>query len=175
VHYLLYNPTPEHFVIEGPTEVTAGDTIVYRINTSPNVSFFWDIENGEQVSYGISDTIAIWWHLSETGTGKITSLGYYPVTFCYTTEYLDVIINPAGVEEHAINEVYVYPNPANSALYIHNFKQGYITTIYNSSGLKVLQANQENIDVSRLEPGLYFVQIIDKKADIITVEKVIVN
>ncbi len=102
IHYVLFNENPEPFVIEGPSTVTQGDTVVYRVNTSPNVWFLWDIENGVRVSYGISDTIAIKWLSSETGTGKITSLGYYPnpdpEKICFITEELEIIINPAGLE-----------------------------------------------------------------------------
>ncbi len=179
IHYVLFNENPEPYLIEGPTTVTAGDTIVYRVNTSPNVFFLWDIVNGERVSYGISDTIAIKWLSTETGMGKITSLGYYlnpdPEKICYIEEILEVIINPAGLTEHAFDEVYVYPNPANSMLYINNYRKEYSVIIFNSSGLALIRTNQENIDISALNPGLYFVQIIDKKADLIKVSKVIIN
>jgi len=175
VHYVLFNPTPEHFIIEGPTYVTAGDTTIYRVNTTPNVQFMWDIENGTQVSYGASDTVAIHWQSSETGMGKVISLGYYPVTFCYTTEELDVIIEPAGINEHSLFDVYVYPNPAKGMFYINNFKQGYISQVYNFSGDQVLLSKKEEIDVSGLQPGLYFVQVLDKKSEPIMVSKVVVQ
>ncbi len=179
IHYVLFNENPEPYEIEGSTTVTAGDTVIYRVNTSPNVLFMWDIENGEQVSYGVSDTLAVWWHSSETGMGKITSLGYYPnpdpEKICFITEELDVIINPAGINDHPMDEVYVYPNPANTKLYVNNFKREYTIKIYNSSGVEVLQVSEENIDISALKSGLYFVQIIDKKADLVKVSKLIIN
>lgn len=179
IYYVLFNPKPLPFEIEGPTEVNTGDTIVYRVNTSPNVLFMWDIENGEQVSYGISDTIAVWWKSSETGMGKITSLGYYfnpnPENICFITEELDVVINPAGLSEHRIDEVSVYPNPANTMLYINNFKQDYSIHIYNSSGVELMQVSEKNIDISALKSGLHFVQIIDEKSELVKVSKLIIN
>lgn len=180
VHYVMFNEKPVPYIVEGPYVVVAGDTIVYRVNTSPNVMFLWEITNGTRISTGISDTIAIAWNKNDTtGVGRIVSAGFYlhpdPDKICYIYDTVDIVIQPFGLEEYILNNVSVYPNPVNSMLYIRNFRQGYSVNIFNTSGIEVIRTSQEGIDVSALKPGLYFVQIVDKQGDFVKVEKVIVN
>ena len=82
-----------------------------------------------------------------------------------------------SVEENVESTSCIYPNPVKDVLTItaDDVKR---VVMYNSLGqiVKTIEANDDNlkIDVSDLENGMYFVNIIDNNENVIT-NKVAVN
>ncbi len=68
------------------------------------------------------------------------------------------------IEPNYINDIKVYPNPTNAALFISSSTGAKITeaTIYNQVGQKVLHSKPvtQPIDVSMLRQGLYIIEVI---------------
>jgi hypothetical protein len=57
----------------------------------------------------------------------------------------------------------VYPNPANDFLRIRNTGQVFDVTIFNVAGQQMMHVkNQEEINISALDKGLYFIQVASK-------------
>jgi len=91
------------------------------------------------------------------GTVEEPVLGSTPMD-----ENATVITNMAGDDEKDMTDfVKVYPNPANDMLTLKGFENANVSVI-STSGAVVLQKNGFNggqLDISKLSPGVYFVNI----------------
>lgn len=79
----------------------------------------------------------------------------------------DVVFGDIVVSTEKINTynsgIQVYPNPANNYIRIRNAGQEFTVSVFNTVGQHILSVkNQEQIDVSALESGLYFIQVNSK-------------
>ncbi|GGG59263.1 T9SS type A sorting domain-containing protein [Bizionia arctica] len=67
-----------------------------------------------------------------------------------------------GVDEYALSNVSIYPNPMSNEVNInlHNSLQVNRVTIYSITGQEVLKVeNKSKLDVSKLNPGIYVLKI----------------
>ena len=88
----------------------------------------------------------------------ITSLGIQTIT----VEINETIID--GVAENEAASFEVYPNPMNSTLYINGDVQN--VTIFNAIGQQVMSVDNANeINVTDLNEGVYFVRVSDKNGN----------
>lgn len=89
------------------------------------------------------------------------------------------VSNPLGINEQILeNEILLYPNPAKDKLNLKwNNSNNISVIIYNSIGQELstvfLSKQNEIIDISELENGLYFLKIIDGNK--IEINKIIVD
>jgi uncharacterized protein YciU (UPF0263 family) len=77
----------------------------------------------------------------------------------------DIVVSAAAeeIETSRHSGIQVYPNPANNYLRISNAGQVFDVSIFNTIGQHVLSVqNQEQIDISALDSGLYFIQVNSK-------------
>jgi hypothetical protein len=114
-----------------------------------------------------------------------TDSGSYTYDFPHSTvEGCDSIVHLIlyvqyndGIESHDISNVEVYPNPAQSLLFIKGEDMSKIM-IYNAEGQLVYVSNElyglNSVDVSHYAAGQYFVKIVFGNKQTIT-RKVIVN
>ena len=76
-----------------------------------------------------------------------------------------------GVVSYSLNDINVYPNPVNDALYIDNYENFNIEklVIYDISGKELLtfKDNFNQIDLSTLTPGLLFLKIETERGTVI--------
>lgn len=84
-------------------------------------------------------------------------------------------VSGADVNEFTENKYKVYPNPATDVLFIEGQNLKHVV-IYNTVGemIKVLQINNNSINIHELENGVYFICIIDSDGAK-TVQKVIIS
>ena len=74
----------------------------------------------------------------------------------------DVAHTPGlGIADNEMESISVYPNPAHDYIRVETQSMTSVQTIdlYNVTGQKVLSSNEKEINVSGLEPGVYFVRI----------------
>jgi len=74
----------------------------------------------------------------------------------------DVAHTPGlGIADNEMESISVYPNPAHDYIRVETQSMTSAQTIdlYNVTGQKVLSSNEKEINVSGLEPGVYFVRI----------------
>lgn len=76
-----------------------------------------------------------------------------------------------GVDSYSLNDINVYPNPVNDALYIDNYENFNIEklVIYDISGKELLtfKENFSQIDLSTLTTGLLFLKIETERGTVI--------
>lgn len=66
-------------------------------------------------------------------------------------------------DERFKSEIYAYPNPSRSEIFIQNAEGAHIT-MYDLKGTNVIEIknlNQKSIDISALQSGLYIIRVID--------------
>jgi hypothetical protein len=79
------------------------------------------------------------------------------------------------MEKEPFSEIYVFPNPSEGRLTIEGMYNGnklLSAGIYNVSGQLVLDAKlhgssitHQDLDISNLEPGVYFLKLSDNQAE----------
>jgi hypothetical protein len=74
---------------------------------------------------------------------------------------------PLGIQAAHTSEISLYPNPVQTILYIEN---GGIMTdfeLFNQLGMKIIQGKvvDNKIDVSKLENGIYHLNLTDNKGN----------
>jgi uncharacterized protein (TIGR02145 family) len=76
-----------------------------------------------------------------------------------------ILGSPTKVPASTLNNVEIFPNPANTILYFRNISEKAIVSIYNLHGKVMLKKQVDNgqIDISNLEDGTYFIKLKDKK------------
>ena len=82
---------------------------------------------------------------------------------------------PQGIEENENMTISVYPNPAHDFIRVETMCTSSLQGIelYNVTGQKILSSTETEINVSGLEPGIYFVRI--NCGDNIITERVIIK
>ncbi|WP_027418003.1 T9SS type A sorting domain-containing protein [Crocinitomix catalasitica] len=133
-------------------------------------SVFFDFGDGSE---GSTDPITS--HIyDETGEYDVWFYAYGP---CSTDSIMKTVtVTDLGIEELEIS-LKMYPNPANSELFIDTEVENYQLNIINILGEVIITENNitglKTIDVSRLTTGAYFVDISND--NIKTVEKLIIK
>ena len=97
---------------------------------------------------------------------------------CDTQQQVEDACEAVTINENNVKcEVSIYPNPASNVIFIQANSSVIITdlNIYNTTGQIILKEKQpfDKIDISRLYPGLYFIEVVSD--EIIIKEKLIVN
>jgi len=83
---------------------------------------------------------------------------------------------PNGIQEQFLNQIYVYPNPANThySLNLENESQVIIYDITGKVVYKQIHNSIDNtIDVAKLKPSYYLVKVLEKNKQYLT--KLIIN
>lgn len=83
-----------------------------------------------------------------------------------TTEYGYYLTGNVGLEEDTDLNFTLYPNPANTEITITQFNGNLnALVITDLNGKQVAQSDEFKIDISTLDPGLYFLLVIDKNGN----------
>tara|TARA_B100001564_G_scaffold341393_1_gene335980 strand:- start:50917 stop:53388 length:2472 start_codon:yes stop_codon:yes gene_type:complete len=83
-----------------------------------------------------------------------------------STFYIDDLMGPAlqasaSLVDMDIDNIVLYPNPANDKLYFKNITEEKSIIFFDLNGriIKKLKTSEQNIDVSNFKTGLYFIEI----------------
>lgn len=114
---------------------------------------------------GIGNQFIVTWGESRLGATNPYAQNYDFSSFLSTHD----------VTKDNTSELSIYPNPVKSVLNIQSKEDISSVKIYNTAGQLVTTAKEtRQLNVSSLEKGMYFVQVVDKKGNEIT-KKVIKN
>lgn len=114
-------------------------------------------------NYETTETNTDWNELTNSWVSPYESSTYY--------NCLSVGISE---ENEAKNTILLYPNPAQTELYVTSDKEFSDITIFNTNGQIVLKsAATTSLNVSSLEKGIYFVQVLDVNGSLLKSEKLI--
>lgn len=148
-------------------EFTATATSVSNVSFSyngqtPYTSIAWDFGDGATLAANPSPS------------HTYTASGNYPVCVTVvngcgsnTTCHWVSIQLPNEVGNVPLpNAMAVYPNPAADVLYLNNVLPGMVVDVYNLQGQKLmrksLKAGQDEVNISKLQPGVYLLRFTDK-------------
>ena len=67
-------------------------------------------------------------------------------------------INPTSIDNKLIPLISVYPNPATSYVKVDGNVESIVA--YNTNGTEIARSNENALDVSNFQPGLYILKII---------------
>jgi len=139
-------------IIENETSYLAFSTVV----STNVVELPYTLEPGWTmiVGVGVADPTAKGYE--QTSIDIVSTVGSQNVPVTISGEWLDIT-------ENTLENVNIYPNPVKNILVIEsdNIKN---ISIFNAVGQDILFIeNRNEIDVERLESGLYFVKITDNK------------
>ena len=77
-----------------------------------------------------------------------------------------------STDDLAIAPIELYPNPATNYFQVDNGQKVNSVEIFNLLGVKVAEStNTQNVDVSSLKAGLYFVRLLDRTEKVITTQR----
>ncbi len=152
--------------IEGPQEVSAGETVVYEISTGTGFDYAWTISGGTIDDGDGTSRITVVW--GPAGTG-IINLVVTDDLGCTGSAILEVSIGTTSVSgvDTGIRPV-VYPNPFESAVHVRwEYHQSYLTLPYQLTDTqgRILLAGQissgQAINSTGLIPGVYILKVAD--------------
>jgi len=142
------------YEINGSTQTTIGQNVVYTYPTTEGSQYIWSILGGEIISgLGTEEVIVVWSDMSGTLTvSEITNTG---------CEGVDVVLTLGSISSVVDQTVQfsVYPNPANDNIVVVSDLGISVVTIFDATGRDVYMKQQLNrtntIDVSNLANGTY--------------------
>ena len=87
---------------------------------------------------------------------------YHSDSALLTSNFTICVENPTlSTEDFSIDEIKIYPNPAQDIIIIDLDNELALVEIYSLQGQKILTSNKKEINVSNLNSGIYLVKIKD--------------
>ena len=164
--------TPETLTI---TNNTASDVVIESVVIKDEDSYYIDYDFTLPYTIAVGESVEVDVYLMviicksamlETELVIMSSVGEQTVAVKYDDEI--------GVGENSLSSVGIYPNPMKDVLHVEGDGIANVT-IFNSVGQQIIYVeNRNDIDVSSLSDGLYFVRISDAKGSVV-VKKVVKN
>lgn len=151
----ISNYTSSDVVIES---ITIEDEASYELNH--DLTLPYTLEVNESVEVEVFLNVAFKDVLFETNLNIISSLGEQSIVVKYD--------GPVGIEEAVSSQVEIFPNPVRDILYI-NSDDVSVVEIYNCIGEQILTfENRNEINISSLSRGMYFIRIFNSENEVIT-------
>ncbi len=149
--------------IEGPVGPEAFSTVPYSYPSTAGSTYAWTVSNGVIAGgQGTSQVEVIW---SSQGSGSISVTETDNADCLGATVTLDVVVLPTNIDELTLQNINIYPNPAQSSFWMdlpENFTSGHIE-LFSLTGQLVgstqLVARSQQVDVSHLANGIYLVHV----------------
>lgn len=158
----------------------ASDKVIYQVNVVPlpDATFTAGI-NGLIVNFNPNTLVLssqYTWQIDASIVNtsntiySFTTSGTYPITLtivdtnmCSSTSTQTLVLTVNSLTENYLNNVVLYPNPANDFVSIENGAGGNLI-VQDHTGRVVLnkkiQSENHQVDISALNSGLYFVKIV---------------
>jgi len=117
-------------------------------------------------SSGLESDAAIVYLVFKGDLTKVNSNDFGKIIGYFNGEKTDVqlISNSLDVEKLNENSISIYPNPAHDFIHINSAEAIQKIQVYNISGSKMLMTeNQNTLNISNLEKGIYFIQVCTAK------------
>ena len=158
----VYNPVTEITVsADGDPVVHLGSTLQMLADVQPGdadyTDVYWSVESG--TGYAHIDDAGV---LTGDSVGKVTVRADASDDSKVYDEMEITVTWAEGIEQHRVNTLKLYPNPAVSELNIVLTEVNSTVGIYNSVGQKIeeviVSGTEYRLDVSSYERGIYFVR-----------------
>ena len=121
------------------------------------------------------------WHTIPYAQHGNWKVGYFTVSDLQTGQYtlgaIDKTLLGLGEINYDKTKMIISPNPANGKIKITTESEGYKVLISNTSGQTVntltISGKETEIDVSDYKSGVYYINLLDKKKNVISTEKLV--
>jgi hypothetical protein len=163
-------PVVPLITLAGPSIQAAG-TIVTVNATVSSAGALYQVKWYKNGGYAGTTTTPVYTFTKGTGIDVITATVVPLSNGCYDTASANVVYvyevsSVAGIG--GANGIRVYPNPVGEQLFIEGLRSDDKVTLYDVNGSKKLEIsnngtqNAAPVVVSKLAPGIYFLQVTDK-------------
>jgi hypothetical protein len=158
-------------ILQADPTLFPGVSSLFHIEGGENsYSYFWSADAGV-ISMNANTTISVSWSSAGSYTltvYAITSQSCFGDTISHEVEVSveDAIFNISG------NGAAIYPNPAIDKINVI-YSEAFVLDIYDILGRKLLISDKNEIDISSLAPGTYFLKLSDRNNRPLLIEKLI--
>ncbi len=165
---VFQNPI-QSFDIVGPQTAEQYKDIDYLITSeNESVTYNWEVENGLIKSIFKQTNATINWR--NAGKGLATVWAIDRKTKCFMSNTIDVII-----DDFSDNNFYIYPNPANSTIYMPAISDSIYAEFYNLNGILVKVTSESVVDISLLSKGLYIIKMFNPDGKLLAINKIVLQ
>ncbi len=157
---IIVTPKKNLGAITGPITPIVNTTTTYSVANITSYTFNWTVTGGTiQTGQGTNQISVLW--PNAVGTGTISVTGN-----CANASTLNVTIGNSGILEPTYTTISLYPNPANSMLFIdlNTIKTNGRIFIYDLSGKVIIEQpaiiGTNELNVANLPAGVYSIKVI---------------
>jgi hypothetical protein len=153
---LTIEPIPAAFSITGSNTVIEQQSEFYYAPTNANLTYSWWVSGGTITNQPNNHTVEVTW--GAPGNGSVYALAQNTNNCKSDTMTLSLVIGVDGIGTSQHHNIAVFPNPVQDILIIET-NLPITVRVYSSDAKKMLESNQNKIDVSKLSTGIYTVHI----------------
>ena len=166
---LLQEPNP--FNITGPSEVDDFSIETYSVPINNNVSYSFDVQDGNILSSG-ENFVEVQWGANVLGI--IIATAIFPYSGCGTKSVLEVTVGESSIDDHELSNKLIHPNPVSDMLSIDCDVPGWNARIFDMQGNECINVNNNPIDVSGLSGNIYLVMFYNQMDELFHSEKILI-
>ena len=168
---LFTNPSPSSFIITGQNTVTENQIEIYFVPNNSNVTYNWNIQNGNITNQISNEMTEIQWDTA--GEGYIYVIAVDQNGCVSDTATLEVAIGTTGFNTLLNNSnIIIYPNPVKNIIHV-DYNKEFSMEIYNSIGEIMIISKRTETDVSNLKTGTYIILIKNEENKLIKINKLV--
>ena len=162
--------------ISGQDSVLVNSTVTYNVENINGITYHWSTDCGDIDSVNSDiDSVNVTW----TSLGNC-QLKVIPKNVCGDgpTRILNVTVYEAvGIEENErTNLISIYPNPAQGVIFIDSELKIERIKLFNIQGSVIIDSEFQNeINISEIKSGIYFIKLYSKRGELIKSEKIIIE
>ncbi|MDQ1265516.1 MAG: hypothetical protein QG635_667 [Bacteroidota bacterium] len=161
---VIINPLPKP-VITGPATASPTSTVTYSANEDLSCADEWTVTGGTIITSATGDSVNVIWGSLESGIIKLIQTDRF--TGCKDSTTMIVSISTGVNELKFINEVYIYPNPADEIVNINLKNDAGIREIclFNLLGIEIMKIelpvsqSDMKINTEGLPSGAYIIKL----------------
>ncbi|MCF8365769.1 MAG: T9SS type A sorting domain-containing protein [Bacteroidales bacterium] len=186
-NYISVMDVPEQAgPIDGETEVAMGETEEYHVDAMDDCTLYnWVITPEGAGTMEIEmNSVTVTWSATWMGTAMLKVCGGNDCGMGEFSEDFEIaVMDPTGIYDFGGNTVGIYPNPNNGQFSIElnsTEATSYQVKLVNSLGVEIISKTinvsgkyNENVDVSAMAEGIYYLYLQNEKNTI--VEKIVIQ
>lgn len=158
LQYILIDKSPTKKNIVGATQAQPLTDYTYYFYPEQQNFCYWTVDYGTVMSQ--NDSIAVI-RFNSHNQSKITVVEY-GASGCFTINRKLVNESGVGIQDEEKASFVIFPNPSSSKIYIDGLTQETVVQIYSVDGKKLYSTSvkdNEEIDISNLQPGVYILKV----------------
>ena len=164
---IVFDDNSGDFITMTITNNTANEVVVNSISVKNDLAYHAEHDFALPYTLSVGESVEIEIYCDFAVKGKFDSELY--ITSSLGEQIVPIIWNcTIGLEENNAIKVELYPNPVNDVLMVKGDNIVKVA-IFSALGQEIISVeNRNEIDVTSLNNGLYFVRLVDNKGNTLT-------